>query len=114
MGNRNIRFLLKVGLALCIGMFLWISSRAQGQGDLSSHTYDTVLSSNGYGRYSVAFPQWSPDSGTLKAVKVSASVSSQYGFTLSNASPRAASYALTLGHQDEITGSGISTPISNN
>ncbi len=112
MGN-CISFLLKVGLALCIGMILHQSVEAQCSNGLSARTYDTSLSSNGFAMYTVSVPQWSPDSGTLVSVKLSATVSSQYGFTLTNSDPQTATYSLTLGQEDIISGTGLSTPYTN-
>jgi hypothetical protein len=63
--------------------------------------------------YTVSVPQWSPDSGTLVSVKLSATVSSQYGFTLTNSDPQTATYSLTLGQEDIISGTGLSTPYTN-
>jgi hypothetical protein len=113
MGNCNPSFLLKVGLALCIGMILHQTVVAQCSNGFSTHTYDTTLASSGFGTYTISVPQWSPDSGTLAAVKISATVSSQYGFTLGNANGQNATFSLTLGQDDQITGTGISSPYSN-
>ena len=113
MENCGLSFLLKVGLALCIGMILHQSIKAQSANTLVSHTYDTTLSSNGFAMYTVSFPQWSPDSGTLVSVKISATVTSQYGFTLKNADNAPATYSLTLGQEDQITGSALSAPYIN-
>lgn len=113
MRNCNLSFLLKVGLALCIGMILHRSLFAQCSSGFSTHTYDTTLSSTGFGLYTISAPQWSPDSGTLVSVKLSAVVSSKYGFTLRNADIQTATYSLTLGQDDQITGSALSSPYSN-
>ena len=112
MGNR-ISFLLKVGLALCMGAIFHQSTQAQNSNALSSHTYDTLLTSNGFGVYNINVPKFSPDSGTLVAVNLSATVSSQYGFTLTNADNQSATYTLTLGQDDQITGNALSSPFSN-
>ena len=96
----NFRILLKVGLALCIGIISRLTVEAQCSGTLATHTYDTALTSSGYGVFPIAIPQWSPDSGLLVSVKLSAKVSSQYGYTLRNATSLPASYALTLGQLD--------------
>jgi hypothetical protein len=112
MGNR-ISFLLKVGLVLCIGMMFHHSVQAQNSNALSVHTYDTALTSNGFGVFNINVPQFSPDSGTLVAVNLSATVNSQYGFTLTNADNQSATYTLTLGQDDQITGSALSSPFSN-
>lgn len=113
MGNCGLSFLLKVSLALCIGMILHLSVKAQDPNGLLTHTYDTTLSSNGFGMYTVSVPQWSPDSGTLVSVKISATVTSQYGFTLKNADNTAATYSLTLGNEDQITSPALSAPYIN-
>ena len=113
MGNCIYSFLLKVGLALCVGMVFHQSIEAQCSNGFSSHIYDTSLSSNGFGVYTVSVPKWSPDSGTLVAVKISATVSSQYGFTLTNANGQNATYSLTLGQDDQISGTALSAPYSN-
>ena len=112
MGN-YISFLLKVGLVLCIGMMFHHSVQAQSPNALSVHTYDTSLTSNGFGMYNINVPQFSPDSGTLVSVNLSATVSSQYGFTLTNADNQSATYTLTLGQDDQITGSALGSPFSN-
>ena len=52
MGN-CISFLLKVGLALCIGMILHQTIVAQCSNGFSTHTYDTTLASSGLDRKSV-------------------------------------------------------------
>jgi hypothetical protein len=111
MGN-YCSFLLKVGLALCVGMVFHQNLQAQCSNGLSTHTYDTTLTSNGFGVYAINAPQFSPDSGTLVSVKISAVVSSQYGFTLKNASNANASYSLTLGQDDQVSGAALSSPYS--
>ncbi len=110
MRNRDLSFLLKVGLAVCIGMILQMSLQAQ---NFSTRTYDTLLTGNGFGMYNVNFPQFSPDSGQLVSVKVSATVTSNYGFTLRNADNNPATYSLTLGQEDLISGSGIASTYTN-
>lgn len=103
----------KVGLVLCIGMMFHHSVQAQNPNALSVHTYDTALTSNGFGVFNINVPKFSPDSGTLVAVNLSATVSSQYGFTLTNADNQSATYTLTLGQDDQITGGALSSPFSN-
>jgi len=104
--------ILRVGLALCMGMIFHQTILAQCSNGLSAHTYDTTLSSNGFGMFTINAPQWSPDSGTLVSVKLSATVSSQYGFTLTNADTHPATYSLTLGQDDQISGGALSSPFS--
>ena len=113
MGTPNFLFLVKVGLALCIGMTLYQSSRAQCANNLATRTYDTTLSSNGFGMYNLSFPQWSPDSGLLVSAKVSAMVSSQYGFTLRKADSGFASYQLAIGQEDQFSSPALASPFSN-
>lgn len=112
MGIR-ISSLLKVGLVLCIGMMFHQSIQAQNPDTLFTHTYDTLLTSNGFGFYNINVPQFSPDSGTLVAVNLSATVTSQYGFTLTNADNESATYTLTLGQDDQVTGAALNSPFSN-
>ena len=109
----DVPHLLKVGLVLCIGMISRLSLQAQCSGTLATHTYDTALSSNGYGIFPINIPQWSPDSGLLVSVKLAATVSSQYGYTLRNATGQSATYALTLGQLDQFNSAALSTPYSN-
>ena len=113
MGNCNFSFLLKVGLALCIGIISRKSVEAQCSGTLATHTYDTLLTGNGFGIYPINVPQWSPDSGLLVSVKVAANVSSQFGYTLRNATSQAASYTLTLGQMDEIASPALTSTYRN-
>lgn len=109
----NIQILLKVGLALCVGVITRLPVKAQCSGTLATHTYDTLLTGSGYGVYPINIPQWSPDSGLLVSVKVAASVSSQYGYTLRNATSQPASYALTLGQMDQIASPALSSTYTN-
>jgi Secretion system C-terminal sorting domain len=113
MGTPNYLFLAKVSAALCIGMILHLSSRAQCANNLATRTYDTTLTSNGFGMYNLSFPQWSPDSGLLVSAKISATVSSQYGFTLRNADTSSAAYELSIGQEDQISGPTLSPSYSN-
>ncbi|HVS96433.1 MAG TPA: T9SS type A sorting domain-containing protein [Puia sp.] len=102
-----------MGLALCIGLIARFTVNAQCSGTLATHTYDTTLSSSGFGIFPISIPKWSPDSGLLVSVKLAAKVSSQYGYTLRNAASDPATYALTLGQWDQISGAALSTPYSN-
>jgi hypothetical protein len=88
------------------------STQAQSSNALSTHTYDTLLTSNGFGMYNIIVPQWSPDSGTLVSVNLSATITSQYGFTLTNADNANATYTLTLGQDDQVTGAALSSPFT--
>ncbi len=113
MGTPKYLFLVKVGLALCIGTILCQSSRAQCANNLATRTYDTTLTSNGFGMYSLSFPQWSPDSGLLVSAKITTMVSSQYGFTLRNADDSFAAYDLTIGQEDQFSSPALSSTYNN-
>ena len=113
MGNYHFSFLLKVGLALCMALITRSSLHAQCSGTLATHTYDTALTSSGYAIFPINIPQWSPDSGLLVSVKLAATVSSQYGYTLRNATGPSASYALSLGQLDQFNSPALSAPYSN-
>jgi hypothetical protein len=79
------------------GLILGQTVKAQSPGSLVTRTYDTALTSDGFGIYHLQFPQFSPDSGTLVSVRISALTNTMYGFTLRNADSVAATYALTVG-----------------
>lgn len=112
MNSRDLESPAKVGLALCLGIILHTACLGQCTNNLSTRTFDTTLTSNGFQMYSLSFPQWSPDSGILVSVKLSAQVSSTYGFTLTNEDAGSASYpySLTIGQEDVISGSALSSP----
>jgi hypothetical protein len=100
-------FLLKsLCLALCIGMLVHSRSYGQCQNFLATKSYDTTLSNNGYGFYTLPFPQFDPDSGLLLSVKLSANVNSSYAFTLTNINPIPVTYNLTIGQKDMYMVSG--------
>ncbi len=113
MQSYKLSFLGKAGLAMCIGVILYCGTQAQCVNNLATTTYDTALSSNGFGNYNLRFPQFNPDSGTLVSVRLIATVNSMYGFTLRNADSLNTTYALTVGQQDQITSATIPAPYSN-
>ena len=113
MGNYTPSSLLKVGLAMGIGMILRFPVLAQCTNSLATQSYDTALASNGFGLFAMSIPQFSPDSGQLLSVKLSAITSSQYGFTLRNVDTANASFSLTLGQEDEFSGSALGSPFVN-
>jgi hypothetical protein len=111
---KSYPFLLrKVGLVLLAGMILGQAVQAQCLGNLTTRTYDTALTSNGFGVFNLNFPQFSPDSGTLVSVKLLARVNSLYGFTLRNADTLADTYSLTVGEEDEFSGPALPDPYTN-
>jgi hypothetical protein len=113
MMNRNLSPWKNACLALCAGLFLHNSAGAQCANNLSTRTYDTLLSGPGYGTYQLSFPKWSPDSGLLVSVKVSALVNVQYGFTLKNVDAMAGTYGLWVGREDLITSPSLPAPYDN-
>ena len=113
MGNCTPSSLLKVGLAMGIGIILRFPALGQCTNSLATRSYDTALTSNGFGVYAMSIPQFSPDSGQLLSVKLSAITTSQYGFTLRNADTANATYSLTLGQEDEFSGSALGSPFVN-
>src|SRR5580704_11814015 len=112
MQNYNPFLRKKVGLVLLAGLFLGQALQAQCVGSLTTRTYDTALTSNGFGIFSLNFPQFSPDSGTLVSVKLMSLVNSMYGFTLRNADTMPATYMLTVGEQDEFSSAALPDPYS--
>jgi hypothetical protein len=103
----------KVGLVLLAGLILGQALQAQCVGNLTTRTYDTALTSNGFGIFNLSFPQFSPDSGTLVSVKLLSLVNSMYGFTLRNADSVAATYQLSVGEQDDFSSAALPAPFSN-
>jgi hypothetical protein len=112
MNRRDVSYPEKVGLALCLGIILHTACLGQCTNNLATRTFDTTLTSNGFRMYNLSFPQWSPDSGILVSVKLSAQVSSTYGFTLTNEGTGSSTYpySLTIGQEDVISGSVLSSP----
>ena len=112
----NVRslFHLKNAWLLLLCVLLWSAgASAQCSNNLSTRTYDTVLTGPGYGTYNVSFPKFSPDSGLLVSVKVKATVNLQYGFTLKNADVLASTYGIWVGREDLITSPAMSVPYDN-
>ena len=103
----------KLCLLLLAGLALGQAARAQSAGNQATHTYDTTLTSDGFGIYHLHVPQFSPDSGTLVSVRISAQTNTMYGFTLRNADSLAETYSLTVGIQDEFSGPALPATYSN-
>jgi Secretion system C-terminal sorting domain len=101
-----------VCLALLTGLILGQTAKAQSGGQ-GTRTLDTALTSDGFGIYHLQIPQFNPDSGTLVSVRISALTNTMYGFTLRNADSISASYALTVGIQDEFSGPALPATYSN-
>lgn len=107
--NRPLRACLAV---LC---FLFFIGSAAGQcgNTLNSRSYDTLITGPGYGTYTVTFPKWNPDSGALVSVKLTASVSQQYGFTLKNADAMPSTYTILVGRYDQFSSPAVGVSFSN-
>ncbi|HLZ87833.1 MAG TPA: T9SS type A sorting domain-containing protein [Puia sp.] len=103
MRRRTSSVLKKVGLAMCIGMLSHGNSSAQCINNMGTRTYDTTLTNNGFGNYNLSFPQWSPDSGQLVSVKLTANVTSTYGYNLRNVTASPATYMVNIGQEDQIS-----------
>ena len=95
------------------GLGVGQAAKAQNAGNLATHTYDTALTSDGFGIYHLRIPQFSPDSGTLVSVRISAQTNTMYGFTLRNADSAAETYSLSVGIQDEFTSPALPGTYSN-
>jgi hypothetical protein len=102
-----------VCVALLAGLILGQTANAQSAGNLGTRTYDTALTSDGFGIYHLHFPQFNPDSGTLVSIHISALTNTLYGFTLRNEDSLSATYALTVGVQDQFTGPALPANYSN-
>jgi len=113
MTNRNLFPWKNACIALCAGLFLHNSAGAQCANNLSTRTYDTLLTGPGYGTYQLSFPKWSIDSGLLVSVKVSALVNVQYAFSLKNVDAMAGSYGLWVGREDMITSPSLPATYDN-
>lgn len=113
MQNYNPLLRKKAGLILLAGLILGQALQAQCVGSLTTRTYDTALTSNGFGIFNLNFPQFSPDSGTLVSVKLMSLVNSMYGFTLRNADTMPATYMLSVGEQDDFSSAALPDPYSN-
>lgn len=112
--GRNVRAARRNACAaLLAGLILGQTAKAQSPGNPGTRTYDTTLASDGFGIYHLHFPQFNPDSGTLVSIHISALTNTMYGFTLRNADSLSATYALTVGVQDEFSGPALPANYSN-
>jgi hypothetical protein len=102
-----------VCLALLAGLALGQAARGQSPGNQVTRVLDTALTSDGFGIFHVQFPQFNPDSGTLVSVHLSAQTNTMYGYTLRDADSVSATYALSVGIQDEFTGPALPETYSN-
>ncbi|HEY4207689.1 MAG TPA: hypothetical protein VGM31_12780, partial [Puia sp.] len=103
----------KTLIALSMGMILQGGVSAQTADNLSIRTYDTVITGPGYGTYHFTFPKWNLDSGLLVSVKISAVVTVQYGYSLTNTSGTVGTYGLYVGREDYFTSPALSAAYDN-
>lgn len=101
--RRPTSYLEKLCLAVCVGMLIHSASSAQCANNMATKSYDTTLSNTGFAIYSLNLPQFSPDSGQLVSVRLTATVNSTYAFTLTNNNPSSASYQLDIGQEDQFS-----------
>jgi hypothetical protein len=103
--------------ALSLAALFFLSSVGPSAGQcgntLGSRSYDTLISGPGYGIYTLSFPKWNPDSGTLVSVRLSAKVSQQYGFSLKNADLMPSSYTILVGRYDAFSSPAMGVSFSN-
>jgi hypothetical protein len=92
-------------VSLLFGCVLSLCS--QGQSPVTTRTYDTLLTGNGYGNYHITFPQWNPDSGMLVSAKINARVTLHYGFTVRNVDVNSSTYTVSVGREDQISGPAL-------
>lgn len=103
-----------MGLLLSAGLLLHGRASAQcAANNLSTRTYDTVLTGPGYGTYNLSFPKWNLDSGLLVSVKINALVNVAYGFSLKNVDVLSGSYTIWVGREDQITSTSLPATYDN-
>jgi hypothetical protein len=103
---------VRAGLGLILNVLAVLSSNGQCSNSLNARVYDTLITGIGYGNYTLTFPQWNPDSGTLMSVRIGARVNLAYGFTLKNADVVPSVYTIFVGRIEQISSAALSTPYS--
>ena len=88
-------------------------SFAQCSSSLKSISYNTVLKGTGNNSWGFLLPQFNPIQGTLIAVKISATISVRYAFTLENNTTNVIAYNVNVKRRDSINSSSLSSPINN-
>jgi len=99
----------KLCIALCTAIILVPDARSQCVNNLSTRSYDTLITGPGYGTYNISLPKWSPDSGLLVSVRINVNVSVQYGFTMKNADLTPSVYTLWVGREDAFTSPALTS-----
>jgi len=61
------------------------------------------VSNNGYAVYSLNFPQFNPDSGQLLSVRLTATTSATFGYSLTNLDVKTGTYQLNIGQEDQFS-----------
>jgi hypothetical protein len=80
---------------------------------LKSISYNSTIAGTGNQSHSINIPQFDPSKGTLVAVKITSVISLQYGFQLENNNHAATSYSVTVGRNDYIGSTALSSPLTN-
>ncbi|MFI5152831.1 MAG: choice-of-anchor E domain-containing protein [Chitinophagales bacterium] len=86
---------------------------AQCTGSLSSMSHDSLVLGSGNDSHTFSFAQFDPSVGTLTQVSISAVVSVNYGFSLTNINSTTTSFSLGVGRRDNIQSSALVTPYNN-
>jgi Secretion system C-terminal sorting domain len=76
-------------------------------------TYDTSVTGSGNGFYTLTFPKFDPQLGTLTEVEINTEVTLQYSYSLENKETiTIPNYRVRVVREDEISGSAIRVPLT--
>ena len=113
---------MKAAKTLCInacialfatGILLPAFSYSQCTGALQSISYNMVVPGTGNDSHTINIPQFDPSKGNLVFLKISSVVSLKYAFQLENNNHSATNYTLSIGRNDYIGSSALSSPLTN-
>ncbi|HEY4876503.1 MAG TPA: choice-of-anchor E domain-containing protein [Puia sp.] len=113
---------MKAAKTLCIhacialfatGILLPAFSYSQCTGSLKSISYSMVVPGTGNDSHTINIPQFDASKGNLVSVKISSVVSLQYAFQLENNNHAATNYTVSVGRNDFISSTALSSPITN-
>jgi len=113
---------VKAAKTLCIhacialfatGILLPAFSYSQCTGSLKSISYSMVVPGTGNDSHTINIPQFDASKGNLVSVKISSVVSLQYAFQLENNNHAATNYTVSVGRNDFISSTALSSPITN-
>ena len=86
---------------------------AQCSGSQSSISYDSLVLGSGNDSHTFSFAQFDPSVGTLTQVSISAIVSVNYGFSLTNINPSTTSFTVGVGRKDNIQSTALVAAYNN-